>query len=233
MLAELDSSDYAELLRLQQITLERAKADKLQAELDVEIAKLAVREFEDGIAHTTIEDLEGRILLARSDLERAIDRLNWSRHMNQKGYVPAAMVTSDAFKQVLRGYKAMSHRLDIGGYMNAIAMRSRHLRNWLMFLENWPIVLTPVTVQATPPPRADLEGDDRVRELFRNDLRFISTVNILGLPAAVVPVGLHLGHPVGVQLIASRYREDLCLNSAQAIESRVGVVAKKLWGRSA
>jgi amidase len=139
-------------------------------------------------------------------------------------------VTSDAFKQVLRGYKAMSHRLDIGGYMNAITMRSRHLRNWLMFLEKWPIVLTPVTVQATPPPRADLEGDDRVRELFRNDLRFVSTVNVLGLPAAVVPVGLHLGHPVGVQLIASRYREDLCLNAAQAIESRVGVVARKLWG---
>jgi HlyD family secretion protein len=99
VLAVLDSSDYEELLRLQTITLERALADKLQADLDVQIARLAVREFEDGLAQTTIEDLEGKIFLARSELERAADRLNWSRRMNQKGYVPAAMVTSDAFKK--------------------------------------------------------------------------------------------------------------------------------------
>lgn len=140
-------------------------------------------------------------------------------------------VTSDAFKQVLRGYKSMSNRLDVSSYMSAIATRSRHLRNWLQFLESWPIVLTPATVQPTPAPRADLEGDARVRDLFRNDLRFISTINVLGLPAAVVPIGLHLGHPVGVQLIASRYREDLCLDAAQAIERRVGILARKLWER--
>jgi amidase len=140
-------------------------------------------------------------------------------------------VTTDAFKQVLRGYKSISNRLDVRGYMSAIATRSRHLRNWMLFLERWPIVLTPATVRPTPAPRADLEGDARVRELFRNDLRFISAVNVLGLPAAVVPVGLHRGHPVGVQLIASRYREDLCLDAAQAIERRIGVLAHTLWER--
>jgi amidase len=142
-------------------------------------------------------------------------------------------VTSDAFKQVLRGYKSMSNRLDIRGYMSAISVRSRHLRDWLLFLERWPIVLTPASVRATPAPRADLEGDARVRELFRNDLRFISAINVLGLPAAVVPVGLHRGQPIGVQLIASRYREDLCLEAAQAIERRTGVLAHQLWERVA
>ena len=141
-------------------------------------------------------------------------------------------VTSGDFRQVLRGYKAMSNRLDITRYMNCIAMRSRFLRNWLQFLEIWPIVLTPVTVQPTPAPRADLEGDARVRALFRNDLRFTSTMNVLGLPAAVVPVGLHREHPVGVQIVASRYREDLCLDAAQTIERRAGVLTRILWKRS-
>ena len=99
VLAELDSSDYEELLRLQRITLERAKADKLQADLDMQIAQLAVREFEEGIVRETTEDFEGKILLARSELERANDRLSWSRRMNQKGYVPAATVTSDLFRK--------------------------------------------------------------------------------------------------------------------------------------
>jgi HlyD family secretion protein len=99
VLAVLDSSEYEELLRLQQITLERARADHQQATLDLEIARLAVREFQEGTMHETIEDFEGKILLARSDLERATDRLNWSRRMSTKGYVPAAVVTSDEFKK--------------------------------------------------------------------------------------------------------------------------------------
>jgi len=37
------------------------------------------------------------------------------------------------------------------------------------------------------------------------------------------------GHPVGVQLIGSRYREDQCLDAAATIEARVGVLAKRLW----
>jgi amidase len=36
---------------------------------------------------------------------------------------------------------------------------------------------------------------------------------------------------VGVQLIASRYREDLCLDAAAAIEAKVGIMAKQLWQR--
>ena len=46
------------------------------------------------------QDFEGKILLARSDLERAIDRLNWSRRMNKKGYIPAAVVTSDGSRKI-------------------------------------------------------------------------------------------------------------------------------------
>jgi len=35
-----------------------------------------------------------------------------------------------------------------------------------------------------------------------------------------------------VQLIASRYREDLCLDAAAAIESNVGIMAEQLWARA-
>jgi HlyD family secretion protein len=98
VLAVLDSSDYEELLRVQRITVERAKADKLQAELDCEIAKLAVREFRDGTMKETVEDFQARITLARADRERAQDRLDWSRRMKEKGYVPASTVTSDQFR---------------------------------------------------------------------------------------------------------------------------------------
>jgi amidase len=86
-----------------------------------------------------------------------------------------------------------------------------------------------LSVKRTPGARADLGGDAAVHSLFWNDLRFMSSINVLGLPAAVVPTGLVAGTPVGVQLIASRYREDVCLDAAAAIEARVGIMAKRLW----
>ncbi|HME24786.1 MAG TPA: amidase family protein [Acetobacteraceae bacterium] len=135
------------------------------------------------------------------------------------------------FRQTLDGFLKMATILDGRGYMEAIAYRSRVLRNWLAFLESYPVILTPLSVKRTPEAKADLGGDARVRSLFWNDLRFMSSINVLGLPAAVVPIGLVAGTPVGVQLIAPRYREDVCLDAAAAIEAKVGIMAQRLWQR--
>jgi amidase len=49
-------------------------------------------------------------------------------------------------------------------------------------------------------------------------------VNALGLPAVAVPVGVAESLPQAVQIIGPRYREDLCLDTAQAIEERLGII---------
>jgi len=94
-------------------------------------------------------------------------------------------------------------------------------------------VLAPTTVKPTPGPREDAISTARTLELFWNDLRFISAINVLGLPGAVVPVALHEGQPIGVQLIAGRYREDLALDAAAAIEKRAGTLVPRLWEKMA
>jgi HlyD family secretion protein len=99
VLAVLDSSDYEELLRVQRITVERSKSDQLQAELNLKIANLQLQEFTEGTLHETTEEFEGKIFLSRSDLERANDRLSWSRRMKAKGYAPASQVSTDEFRQ--------------------------------------------------------------------------------------------------------------------------------------
>jgi amidase len=138
---------------------------------------------------------------------------------------------SKPFVGALEGILHMATILDRAGYMQAVARRARVLREWLAFLETCPVILAPVSVRPTPPFDADLKGDAAVREIFWNDLRFVGAISVLGLPVAVTPVGLVDGHPVGVQLIGSRYREDVCLDAAAAIEARVGVMARELWAR--
>ncbi len=97
VLAVLDSSDYEELLRVQRISVERARADKLTAELNHEIARLAVLEFREGTMQETIEDFQRRVTLARSELERAGDRLNWTHAMKDKGYISSSTVATDEY----------------------------------------------------------------------------------------------------------------------------------------
>ena len=141
-------------------------------------------------------------------------------------------VGSHDFQQTMDGFLAMATILDREGYMKAIAYRSRLIRDWMAFLETYPVILTPLSVKRTPAAKADLEGAARVKALFWNDLRFLSSINVLGLPAAIVPVGLsQAGTPVGVQVIASRYREDICLDAAEAIERKAGVLVERLWAR--
>lgn len=141
-------------------------------------------------------------------------------------------VTSEDFHKAWGGIKAKARPLDLVSWMNATAARNGHIRAWQMFFEDYPVVLTPTSVQPTPGPRADTESPERTRELFWNDLRFISAINVLGLPGAVVPVALHDGKPIGVQLIAGRYREDLALDAAAAIEKRAGMLVRALWDRT-
>jgi amidase len=48
-------------------------------------------------------------------------------------------------------------------------------------------------------------------------------VNVLGLPAVAVPIGLDDDLPTGVQVIGRRFREDLCLDAAEIIEAAAGL----------
>jgi len=44
-------------------------------------------------------------------------------------------------------------------------------------------------------------------------------IPFMGLPGLVVSTGLVGRIPVGVQLVAGRYREDLCLAAGEAVEA--------------
>jgi HlyD family secretion protein len=95
LLATFDKSNYEEMLRQQEITVEQGKASRLQAKLDLEIAHLAVKEYHDGIVEETLKGMEGSLALARSNLTLAADHLSWTAKMSDKGYLSIAAIVSE------------------------------------------------------------------------------------------------------------------------------------------
>jgi amidase len=120
--------------------------------------------------------------------------------------------------------------LDLAGYIAAYTRRGEILAAWTKFLDQYPIVLTPVSQEVPFAPNADASSKERFHEILRGHTALVA-VNYLGLPAAAVPTTLTDDGPIGVQLIGRPFREDICLDAAQAIETRVGVMAEHLWAR--
>ena len=78
------------MLSLQVSRTRRAESAYKQAVLTRQVAELAVREYVEGVFKQGKATIEGQIALARSDLERAIDRVEWSDKAKKLGHVSAA-----------------------------------------------------------------------------------------------------------------------------------------------
>ena len=133
--------------------------------------------------------------------------------------------------QVLDDYMAASNIRDVDGYIHALADRTRLLRAWSLFMEDYPLVLAPVSQVPAFPQLEDLKGAERVRQML-DEQSMLYAVNLLGLPAAAVPTGLCDGIPMGVQIIGPRLREDLCLDAAESVERGTGILTQQLWSKT-
>jgi len=111
-----------------------------------------------------------------------------------------------------------------------MAKRAYYMRQWNLFLENYPLVLTPFMPTPTYSNSRDAEGLDGVREVLGAGI-YSYAMNFLGLPAGNIAANENNGLPVGVQIVGRRFREDTILDACEAIEQRVGVMAHKLFAR--
>lgn len=135
---------------------------------------------------------------------------------------------SETIRQIFGWYAELTDTLDRDGFIAAFGDRTRMMRDWNLFLNDYPLVLTPFLMRPTYDWDYDTRGFDEVKDLF--DAAIYSTgVNFLGLPAGVIGTGLVENRPAAIQIIGRRYREDLICDALEAIEHRNGVLTHQLW----
>lgn len=115
-----------------------------------------------------------------------------------------------------------------------LAKRTQYAREWSLFLEDYPLVLTPFMLAPFFTAGRDAEGIDGAHEaLGRSHWSFV--MNFTGLPAGNLPT--HIAElatgpqPIGVQIAGRRWREDLIVDAMVAIEKAIPPVCHRLWRR--
>ncbi|UWQ26144.1 amidase family protein [Leisingera aquaemixtae] len=116
--------------------------------------------------------------------------------------------------------------------LQMMAKRTHYARQWSLFLEDYPLVLSPFLPQPFFRPDRDTEGAEGVHEVLGCAV-YSYAMNFLGLPAASVPARLAElpggPQPINVQIAARRWREDLAVDACAAIEARAGRMCLPLW----
>src|ERR1700761_1685866 len=118
----------------------------------------------------------------------------------------------------LRGNRAKVTPFDQADFSRALTRRATLSRQWIMFLEKYPVLLLPVSGELPFPDHLDRKDDASFARVWHAQLVQIA-IPFMGLPGLTVSTGLVGRIPVGVQVIAGRYREDLCLLAGEAIEA--------------
>ncbi|MEM9029839.1 MAG: amidase family protein [Pseudomonadota bacterium] len=120
---------------------------------------------------------------------------------------------------VFQQMEALCSAPDLAGVMDALKERSRLARMWQAFLEDYPVLLCPVSGELPFPDQLDVQSTEAFARVMRAQLIQVG-LPLMGLPGLTVTTDKLGTTPVGVQLIAARFGEDQLFAAGEAIAER-------------
>lgn len=110
------------------------------------------------------------------------------------------------------------------GLSRTMVRRDAIAQAWSQFMAETPLVLTPTWAGLPFEHGFDISSPSASAEVVAL-MRPVMPANLLGLPSACVPAGRDAatGLPIGVLINGPRFRDDACLDAAEAIEARLGL----------
>jgi aspartyl-tRNA(Asn)/glutamyl-tRNA(Gln) amidotransferase subunit A len=139
-------------------------------------------------------------------------------------YLPLLRTMPEQFEPLSRERLLAGAMIPAAWYVQAQRFR-RHLQQQVQPLfKEWDILIAPATPCCATPIGQEsirINGQDLPTRASMGMLT--QPISFLGLPVVTVPLTTAGGLPIGIQLIAPPWREDLCLRAARALEQQ-GVV---------
>jgi amidase len=133
------------------------------------------------------------------------------------------LVMGDAGREFLGFADEVFPQVDVSELMHGFVDRNRVAREWHTFLTDYDVLLMPTWAQPPFELGFDVASVDNARAVLEM-LRPVLPGNVLGLPAAVVPVGMAGGMPVGAQVMGRRFADLTCLRAAEQLEDHFGTI---------
>jgi len=122
----------------------------------------------------------------------------------------------------MRAWLELHPPADLATYLGSLTEREGMVFRWMSFMQQWPLIVMP-TLADLPPKQVTDTTKEGQAAIFES-MRPVLMAPLLGLPGLAVPVGRHGKLRTGVQIMAMRNREDLCLDAGEVIEAAEGVV---------
>jgi len=116
---------------------------------------------------------------------------------------------------------------DLNGFLDLLQARAAFVREWMQFTDEYPVVMIPVSATLPFKDNLDVESPESLTAIVEAQMTQIG-LPFMGIPAIAVSTGSVNQHPVGVQLVAGRYREDILFAAAREIEASVKPVTPLL-----
>ena len=121
----------------------------------------------------------------------------------------------------LAGQAELARRIGVAELSDALVRRLTLARAWQRFLaEHYSAVLLPTSAELPFEDDLDLKDPASYQRVWRAQMPQIA-LPLTGLPALALATGFVQGNiPVGIQIVAGKLREDVCLEVGEAIEAR-------------
>lgn len=146
----------------------------------------------------------------------------WLAEFRRGGNAAVAREGDPDASFVLQQMERLTQMPDLHQFQDVLQARAGFVRQWQAFLKSYPVLLVPVCAELPFPDLLDVQSPEAFERVAEAQLVQIG-LPLMGLPALTVTTGSVRGSagesPVGVQLIAGRYREDLLLAAAATIEA--------------
>ena len=203
---------------------------------DVDLSRLRIAFYDNNGVNTPTAEIQAAVRTAASalgdvcasveeDLPRAIpDNPEISNQLSQgDGQAPARRLlerygTTETHEWIIRLLERASENIvSVQEYTAVLESIDAYRSEMLGFMQNYDVIVCPASTYTALP-----HGESMFNEKYKG-IGYTATYNITGWPSTVVRGGTSPdGLPIGVQVVARPWREDVSLAVAQYLEGALG-----------